>query len=77
MASHFLDAINVFEGISGTESFFEEWNSHNKSVKALLQERSLQIALCAIDTHILKAAFCDYSLNFLYWIQGGQRDQVR
>ena len=59
LALHFYEAINVFEDISGTESFFEEWNSYNKSMKALLQDKSLQIALCAIDTHILKAAFCE------------------
>ena len=57
LARSFGEAIELFRGISGTESFFDEWQLKNNSWKALLVSKPLGYLFTSIDPRLLSAAF--------------------
>ena len=57
LAFAFQDALLAYEGISGTESFFEAWSESGRSWKVLLISKPLQLLLDKLDAKLLLAAF--------------------
>ena len=56
-AAAFVDAIEWYSGISGSESFFEKWQEYGDSVRALILCKPLTAAFLALDADLLTAAF--------------------
>ena len=57
LAHAFEDALLAFEGISGSEGFFEAWNAVGRSWKVLLLSKPLQLQLDKLDAKLLLASF--------------------